>query len=191
MEELAAIVLDVDGTLLTSEHRIGDAAHEAIAVGEGLRREAAITGQRLESLVDEGACAAPHKLLGIADPIHGLGQLHELRHRLPSDCDGRHSHRHYLEITACGVHKAAAVMRICEREAISTEQVAAIGDGENDIALLRLAGIGVAMGQADAQVCAAADWVTDTNDRDGVALAIERLLSGASHTHGRMAVAEG
>jgi len=51
----------------------------------------------------------------------------------------------------------------------------AIGDGENDLALLRLVGLGVAMGNASPSVQAAADWVTDTNNRDGVALAIARL----------------
>jgi len=51
----------------------------------------------------------------------------------------------------------------------------AIGDGENDLALLRLVGLGIAMGNASPAVQAAADWVTDTNNRDGVALAIERL----------------
>ena len=51
----------------------------------------------------------------------------------------------------------------------------AIGDGDNDIVMLRLVSFGIAMGNASAKVQAAADWVTATNDHDGVALAIDRL----------------
>ena len=50
------------------------------------------------------------------------------------------------------------------------------GDGENDIALLRMAGIGVAMGNACDTAKKAADYVTLTNDEDGVADYIERVL---------------
>ena len=51
----------------------------------------------------------------------------------------------------------------------------AIGDMDNDIAMLQMAGLGIAMGNAPFNVQAKADWVTDTNNRDGVAVAIERL----------------
>jgi hydroxymethylpyrimidine pyrophosphatase-like HAD family hydrolase len=103
--------------------------------------------------------------------------LRVLATTLPADCHGQYSHRNYLEITALGVDKATALQRLCRALLIDVDAVAAIGDGENDIALLRVAGTGVAMGQAGTPVQLAADWVTDTNDRDGVALAIDRLLS--------------
>ncbi len=51
----------------------------------------------------------------------------------------------------------------------------AIGDGKNDMAMLRLVALGIAMGNASLAVQAATDWVTETNNRDGVAAAIERL----------------
>jgi hydroxymethylpyrimidine pyrophosphatase-like HAD family hydrolase len=51
----------------------------------------------------------------------------------------------------------------------------AIGDMDNDIAMLSMAALGIAMGNAPANVQAEADWVTDTNNRDGVAVAIDRL----------------
>ncbi len=51
----------------------------------------------------------------------------------------------------------------------------AIGDRKNDMAMLRLVALGIAMGNASLAVQAAADWVTETNNRDGVAAAIERL----------------
>ena len=51
----------------------------------------------------------------------------------------------------------------------------AIGDGMNDVAMIRYAGIGVAMGNAKAAVQAAADYVTASNAQDGVAEAIEKF----------------
>ena len=56
----------------------------------------------------------------------------------------------------------------------------AFGDGENDIPMLKVAGIGVAMGNAMDIVKAAADTVTLTNDADGVAAAIGKFIFGSS-----------
>ena len=52
----------------------------------------------------------------------------------------------------------------------------AFGDGENDVSMLRAAGLGVAMGNAAEEVKAAADLVTLGNDEDGVAYGIEKYV---------------
>ena len=56
------------------------------------------------------------------------------------------------------------------------EQTMGFGDGENDMTMIRTAGIGVAMGNAVEALKAEADYVTVTNDEDGVADAIEKLV---------------
>ena len=61
---------------------------------------------------------------------------------------------------------------------LSPEQTMAFGDGENDVSMLRAAGLGVAMGNAPEEVLAAADAVTGTNVQDGAAQAIERYILG-------------
>ena len=76
-----------------------------------------------------------------------------------------------VEVTAAGVNKATAVAEL----GVPPEQVVAFGDYPNDIPLLTWAGLGVAMGNAHADVLAIADEVTATNDEDGVALVLERL----------------
>ena len=70
--------------------------------------------------------------------------------------------------------KGSGVATLAKYLDIPLEQVMAIGDNNNDIAMLRLAGWGVAMGQASEVVKAAAQAVTACNWEDGVALAIER-----------------
>jgi hypothetical protein len=59
---------------------------------------------------------------------------------------------------------------------VNANQVLAIGDGENDVEMLSLAGIGVAVGNASQHVKEVAKHVVGTNDADGVAEAIERFV---------------
>ncbi len=77
-----------------------------------------------------------------------------------------------IEINAVGVDKGRGLMELGELLGIRPEEVMAFGDGDNDIRMLQKAGIGVAMGNALDNVKAAADYVTDTNDEEGVAKAI-------------------
>lgn len=77
-----------------------------------------------------------------------------------------------IEVNALGVNKAQGIKRICERLDIEITNVMAVGDSLNDIAMIKEAGFGVAMGNAQQVVKEAADWTTLTNDEDGVAHAI-------------------
>lgn len=83
----------------------------------------------------------------------------------------------FLEVMAEGVTKATGLSRLCAHLGIERAQVVAFGDALNDVEMLRWAGHGVAMANADVAVHAAADETTSSNDDDGVALVIERLLS--------------
>ncbi|WP_082232309.1 Cof-type HAD-IIB family hydrolase [Halobacillus massiliensis] len=82
-----------------------------------------------------------------------------------------------IEVNPAGVNKAAALLKVCERLNIKMENVMAVGDSLNDLAMIREAGLGVAMGNAQEDVKKEAAWVTSANDEDGVAEAIERLLT--------------
>jgi hypothetical protein len=84
---------------------------------------------------------------------------------------------HILEIARSGVGKWSALLALAQAEGVRPEQIAAIGDDTNDCEMVASAGIGIAMGNAVDEVKAAAHWVTESNDRDGVASAIERLLA--------------
>jgi Cof subfamily protein (haloacid dehalogenase superfamily) len=141
-----------------------------------LERESRLTG--VPPIVEPDLAhftQAPHKLLAIAGEPTLMPELSLLVSTLPSDCTGQFSLANYLEITHHGVDKATALLALGQQLSITPADMVAIGDGENDLALLRLVGFGIAMGNASPIVQAAADWVTDTNNRDGVALAIERL----------------
>jgi Cof subfamily protein (haloacid dehalogenase superfamily) len=81
-----------------------------------------------------------------------------------------------LEVLPQGASKGDGLRRLLDFLSISPDHVLAIGDGENDIGMLQLARIGVAMGNAPQEVKAAADYVAGTNDADGVAEAVERFV---------------
>ncbi len=87
-----------------------------------------------------------------------------------------------VEVLPPGGSKGAALKTLLNELSIPAENVLAIGDAENDIELLKLAGIGVAMGNASPVVKAAADYVTASNDEDGAAQAIERFVLADEQT---------
>lgn len=83
-----------------------------------------------------------------------------------------------IEINAAGVNKGRAVLELAAHLGIAPEETMAIGDGGNDLTMIRMAGFGVAMENAEPDVLAAADYVTGNNNRAGVAEAIRRFALG-------------
>ncbi len=79
-------------------------------------------------------------------------------------------------ITYAGATKEAALAVICRQWALALADVLALGDAEADIGMLRLAGVGVAVGNAHASVKAAADWVAPSAAEAGVAAAVRRFV---------------
>ncbi|WP_462409687.1 Cof-type HAD-IIB family hydrolase [Neobacillus sp. Marseille-QA0830] len=83
---------------------------------------------------------------------------------------------HNIEINPVGISKAKGLEIVCGRLGIKMENVMAVGDSLNDLAMIKEAGLGVAMGNAQEKVKQAADWVTKTNDENGVAFAIRTWI---------------
>lgn len=86
------------------------------------------------------------------------------------------SHPEYLEFTAPGVHKGAALRWLAERLGIPLAETMAVGDQHNDLEMISAAGVGVAMGGAPPEVLAAARHVTASVEEDGAARAIETFV---------------
>lgn len=81
-----------------------------------------------------------------------------------------------LEVNAKGVNKANAIHSVCKRLGITMDQVFAIGDSLNDYQMIKEAGIGVAVQNAQETILDLADYVTENNNDDGVAKAIEKFV---------------
>ena len=80
-----------------------------------------------------------------------------------------------IEINARKANKGEALRFLCCHLGIEIQDTMAFGDGSNDLSMIRAAGIGVAMANADQSLRAVADYIADTNDNDGVAKAIARF----------------
>ncbi|MET9884603.1 Cof-type HAD-IIB family hydrolase [Streptomyces sp. NPDC006430] len=83
-----------------------------------------------------------------------------------------------LEVSGLGVSKASTLALCCAERGISPAEVVAFGDMPNDVEMLSWAGISYAMGNAHPDVIAAASGRTVANNEDGVAVVIERILTG-------------
>ena len=108
-----------------------------------------------------------------ADPLERVRTMERLAH-LP--LEKVYSEVSSLESSALGVNKGSGLLRLCEELGVPREQCLAVGDADNDIPMLRAAGLGVAMGNANEAVRAAADTVVADLDHGGCAQAIRLAL---------------
>lgn len=82
----------------------------------------------------------------------------------------------FLEILAKGIDKAQSLDRLLQVLGLKKEEMIACGDGYNDLSMIKFAGLGVAMENAVLPVRNAADYVTYSNNQDGVAHVVETFL---------------
>lgn len=83
---------------------------------------------------------------------------------------------YYTEVSSKNVDKWYAIEEIMKKENIAKEEVISFGDNNNDILMIKNAGLGIAMGHSNEQVKKVAKFVTQTNDEDEVAKALENII---------------
>lgn len=115
---------------------------------------------------------------------HNARKITALRWQLSMQLDGRatlvQALDDMLEMIPSNSSKGKALGVLLKEMNINAENVLAIGDGENDIEMLKLAGIGVAVGNATDKLKAIADQIVASNDDDGVADALEKFVLKAN-----------
>ncbi len=100
----------------------------------------------------------------------------ELQGLLAGSANAHRSQAYYLDVTNPSVDKGTAVQAIAKWYGVGLAEVAVLGDQENDVPMFRVAGLSVAMGNAPPPVAAQAHEHTGTNEQDGWANAIDRLV---------------
>ena len=120
---------------------------------------------------------APNKMMVMSEP----GNIAGIQKHLRSIYNGRlniyPSKATYLEVMDSRGSKSNAVKFVSERLGLVPSEVIAMGDNYNDVEMIQFAGVGVAMGNAPDDIKAVADYVTDTNNNDGVRKAMEKFFS--------------
>lgn len=137
-----------------------------------------------EHTVRFGACGLSGEMAVVARDLAGLFGEEAAMHHFPAVVAPEHASRlgddslHVLEVFGAQANKWNAVKVVADRHGVSTDRIAAIGDQINDVAMIAGARLGIAMGNAVPQVREVARRVTHTNEEDGVAHAVRKILNG-------------
>jgi len=131
----------------------------------------------LEALLERGN---PLKLLLIDEEPAVDRWLLELRGQLGEQAHFAKSKPRFLEVDHPEATKGRALQELAAWLQVERSQVLAIGDSYNDIEMLEFAGLGIAVANAPPEVRRRAGHVTASNDKDGVAQALERFVLGAT-----------
>ena len=105
-----------------------------------------------------------------------VGLENHWKRRLNGVLDVFRSEPYFLEVVGSRVDKANTLGVIMEMEGIKTDEIVVFGDGVADVTMLQLADLGIAMGNAPDSVKRCADYVTLSNNEDGVAVAVENAF---------------
>jgi Cof subfamily protein (haloacid dehalogenase superfamily) len=117
------------------------------------------------------------KVVGVSDDRAALAEAETAAQALLGDAaSAARSSGHFLDVTHPLANKGRVVEVLAQRLGVRTDQIATIGDGDNDTLMFAKGGLSIAMGNADDDVKAKADVVTDSNDDDGFAKAMRKFL---------------
>lgn len=113
------------------------------------------------------------KLLSVSfDHDELVDSMNAVRKDFGEQLEVTQSNVRFAEFMAKGVTKAGAIKILADKFGLDISEVLAIGDSENDLPMIKAAGVGVAMGNAQENVKAATKYVTDTCENDGFAKAV-------------------
>jgi Cof subfamily protein (haloacid dehalogenase superfamily) len=118
----------------------------------------------------------PNKSMLIAHPVTCDEIVPELKRAFEGRLQILRSHPLFVEAVPEGVTKGHGVARLAKHLGVSRSATIAVGDNENDLAMVEWAGLGVAMGNATPEVKAIAGWVAPPVSEDGVAAVVERFI---------------
>lgn len=158
---------------------LGDTVISAFEPDEYVQLEARINGlpiRQVENFV-EFVDFDVNKCLLTAPPEVAPEYEAELRECYEGIADVYRSEAFFIEIMPRFVNKATSLERMLESLGLTRDNAICCGDGFNDISMIQYAGVGVAMGNAKPEVKAAADYVTGTNDEDGLVEVIRRFIN--------------
>lgn len=117
-----------------------------------------------------------NKILTAGDPEYLAANHEAMSAPFAGEINSAFTSAFYYEFTAKGIDKAEALDSVLIPMGYTREEMAAFGDGQNDISMIKYAGLGVAMANADDAVKAAADTVTLSNEEDGIAHILEQYM---------------
>jgi Cof subfamily protein (haloacid dehalogenase superfamily) len=133
---------------------------------------------RIEDVTDNVA-----KLVGVSDDHDAVAKAGSAAHdRFGDHVTAAASQPYYLDVTHPDANKGSVARYLARRYGLSAAEIATIGDMPNDVLMFAHSGLSIAMGNADPQVKRAARRISDTNDDEGFAKAVERFILAPAGT---------
>lgn len=119
---------------------------------------------------------APYKLLAMTQEDEFMPVWKDVQARFTGEIEVTSSKDCFLEIMKPGVNKWRAISSVAETYGIAADEIMCLGDSNNDLSMIKNAGIGVAVANAHDNVKELADMITLSNNDNGVAVAIEKVI---------------
>ena len=117
------------------------------------------------------------KIVGISDDLDLVAACERVaQNALGEKASAARSQPYYLDVTHPEANKGTVVATLSKRLSIPPEQIATIGDMPNDVLMFRKSGFSIAMGNSSDEVKAQASAVTDSNENEGFAKAVRKLV---------------
>lgn len=117
-----------------------------------------------------------NKILIAGDPEYLKNNYKEMMEPFKDTLNCAFTADFYFEFTAKDIDKAKALDTVLSKFGYNSDEVIAFGDGENDISMIKYAGLGIAMDNAVEKLKKNCDYVTSSNNEDGIALALEKFI---------------
>lgn len=167
-KENGFVILSYKGECILSE----DSTNEYVRHEAFLNKMKSVT---IDNFLDEFTMPVP-KCLIVGNP-DGLSKLEkEMKAQLEEKMNVFRSEPFFLELVPLGIDKALSLNILLKKLGMKAEEMIACGDGFNDLSMIQLAGLGVAMANAQSVVKESANYITLSNDEDGVADVVERFI---------------
>ena len=145
---------------------------------EYLIKEAKLNGMKIKK-VDNFLAAVKHpiaKCLIVGDPDRLAILEKEMHEHLKDQMGVFRSEAYFLELVPKGIDKAQSLAVLLKEINMTKDEMIAIGDGFNDLSMIKFAGLGVAMANAQDVVKENADYITLSNEEDGVAHVVRKFI---------------
>jgi hydroxymethylpyrimidine pyrophosphatase-like HAD family hydrolase len=158
MSNVSLVISDVDGTLLTKDKVLTARAQAEVKAVQDAGIAFAITSRRPPRGMAVARCEA------------------DLRRDLGTRASIVRSQPYYIDVTHPDANKGVVVGALSSLLHVPARRILTIGDMPSDTLMFRKSGVSVAMGNAEPEVKALAQFVTDSNEEEGFAKAIERFV---------------
>ncbi len=117
-----------------------------------------------------------NKILVVGEPWYMAELTKDMVERFSTKLEVYRSAPFFIEVVPKGVDKAESLKRLLEKIGMTREELIAFGDGYNDVSMIKFAGLGIAMKNGCEDIHAVADYITASNDEDGIAKALEKFV---------------